>query len=268
MSNSVKSVSVGAAARGIDLLEVDSSQWQRIIDDPIHRATVTAACRGSLTTRVSFDDVFSREIRVNGVLCEWAGISAPSGKKIELALRKAETEWGGLTLHDRVIPEGLNILQLFQAMYAFNDYCSRENKIGIKLTHERYQEWWRTNEKVQHLPTEFGILRQDLGAVMQPTDLAGRPFFLDVDEQEAWVREQGGDGVTSVEETLYLFFRSAYEFGRPLWGGGWVRCRNKFGSGNRLFAYWVAGSGLDVNHLNTYVRYWTRGCLARKFLGA
>lgn len=244
------------------------AMFKQAVSDQICKSSVGAALRGELVLdKIPFDQILERECMVVQIVLGWSGLKYSGDNKVEAALRRAEAEWDGLTSHDRVIPGNLDLTRLFQAVYGFNDYCKSEGKTGIKLGHEPNKEWWRSDKQAKSLPTYFGVLRQDLTVAMQPTDLTGSPFYLNADEHEAWARERGGDGMTSVEETLYLFLRSAYEYGRPLWGVGWVRCRNTYGSDSHLALYWDAGDGLRVGRWGPVDRGWAGGCLARKFLG-
>ena len=265
---------LGAAARGIELLEelgMRCADWQRsVINDAIQRQKVAAVvCGQELLGEVPFDQIVTRENNILSLFCEWMGVKYPGVDVVERALRNVEAKWGRVTIHDRVILGGLDMKQLFQAVYGFNEYCRSEGKMGIKLAHEPNKEWWRTDKDVQSLPTELSVNRQDLAAVMLPTDLAGRPFNLNLKEQIAWAKEQGGDDLVSIEEGIYLFLRSAYERALPLWAVGSCRTRNTLGFAGSLGLGWDADGGFFVSRWGRWLRGspgWYLGALPRKSL--
>ena len=248
---------------------VTSIHWQQnVIDDDIARMRVEAALRGEVVSEdVSFDQIVTRENNVLQIICDWADISYPGVDIVQKILHEVEAKWGAVTIHDRVVPAGLGLPQLFQALYGFNEWAKNEERWApIKLYHEPNKEWWRTDMSVQYLPTELGVIRQDLSAVMQPTDLIGRPFSLNFTEQVAWAKERGGDDITSAEEVVYLFLRRAFEYGLPLWGVGSCRCSNACGSVESLDIYWDAVSGFRICRRDRDDRYWGLGALPRKSL--
>jgi hypothetical protein len=244
--------------------------WQQsVINDPIQRRRVAAViCGQELPGVVQLNQIVARENNVLTLLCEWMGVKYPGVEVVSYALHKAEAEWGGISIHDRVLPADLGLSQLFNGFYAFNAAKGEQREVPIKLGHPANGEWWRTDKGVQHLPTELSVIRQDLGAVMQPTDLLGRPFNLNLEEQMAWSKEQGGDGITSAKETVYLFLRSVYERGLPLWAAGSCRTRNTFGSANSLSVRWYAYDGFSVDYWNREHRDWDLGAFPRKSLSS
>lgn len=270
---SVKSsfAGLGTAARAFELLEeefgVTRGDLQRsVIDDAIQRQKVAAVMRGlDVPGEVSLDQIVTREDKTLQFLCEWMGVKFPGAKLLQEALLKAEAEWGVISIHDRVIPAGLGLAQLFAGFYAFNAVRNEQREVPIKLGHPANEEWWRKDKDVQHLPTELSVIRQDLAAVMQPADLLGRPFYLSLDDQMAWAREQGGDGITSAEEIGYLAFRRAYEYNLPPWAAGSCRTRNTYGSARSLLVDWYAFVGFRVAYYDRGAR-WFVGVLPRKSL--
>ncbi|OIN92456.1 hypothetical protein AUJ42_00390 [Candidatus Collierbacteria bacterium CG1_02_44_10] len=240
-------------------------ELQRIVIDPQVREAVVAALRGQWVIKpMDFGQLCEREGNYIGIICEMAGVNRPSDSSIEAALRKAEKEWGGLTEHDRVIPAGLTLGGLRQLFIAFNE----TNAPGFKLYDSFRNRWWAENKDIQLLPTQLGVIRLDLGSAMLPTNLAGHPYFLSYEEQEVWAKAQGGDGLTSVEETLCVFSRSGLEFQRPLWPAGSCRCRNSYGGAHSLSVDWDAANGLFVDRWYRDDHDWYLGALARKYTGA
>lgn len=263
---SVKSFDLGKVARSMDLLGVtgvNNSHVQATIDDPIRRAVVGSAYRGDLVAeKVSFDDILCRENNINGIICEWAGMKFPGADVIEKALRQAEEASNGLTVHDRFIPNGFGLPQIFEAIYGFNEFCKKErNNPGFKLYNEMKKEWWRSDKSVQHLPTEAQVIRLDFREIMAPTDMSGAPFNLAQPDQEKWAEP---DGLTSAEELSLLQLRSGFEYGRPLWVYGWARCRNACGSGYSLRVYFLADDGFRVDYYDRVASY--TGAVRRKSL--
>jgi hypothetical protein len=265
---------LGTAARSIELLEeqgVKRSDLQRaVVDDPIQRQRVVAVILNQdAPTDVSFDQILEREVNTLTTLCgeDWMQFGAENvavalEQQIEVALRKVEETWGFVTVHDRVVPNGLKLDRIFRGIYAYN---AQHAEAPIELGHDMDKEWWRADKSVQHIPTRFGIIRQDLTKVLQPTDIAGRPFYLSLDDQIVWSKSQGGDGLTTAEETMYMWLRSLYERNLPLWGAGSCRTANTYGSSWSFRVHFGAGGGLDVSDC-AHDPSWRFGALARKFL--
>jgi len=240
-------------------------ELQRIVIDPQVREAVVAALRGQWVIKpIDFGQLCEREQNHVGIICEMAGVNPPSESQIEAVFRKVEKVWGGLTEHDRVIPGGLALDHFLQFFTAFN----QANPPGLKLYETFQNRWWAADKDVQPLVTQLGVIRQDLAGALQPTDLQGRPFYLNLEEQESWAKEQRGDGLTSVEETFYLFARCIHEYHRPLWPAGSCRCRNLSGRAGSLGVGWSAGSGLFVGRWDRDGRGWLLGALPRKYIGA
>lgn len=259
---------LGRTARAADLLAgrgVLTEHIQRVINDPLHRARVAAALRGEPILReVNFEDLLAREVTFTSKYFELIEVPYP-GDIINEALRRAESAWGGLTEHDRFVPGGIGLSRAFQCFYNFNQKQEASGSPPLKLHHNPKGEWWRSTSEV-YRPTEAGVIRCDFSQVMRPTDLQGRPFCCNYDEQLAWAKQQGGDGLTSAEETLYLLARSVFERDFSLWGAGWTRCRNLYYSESSLFVSWDADDGLSIGHWDRGDWGWYIGALARKFV--
>ena len=246
---------------------VTPAMVHQAVADPIRKAAVGAAFRGEMAIGdVSLDQILEREINVVTTLCgeDWMQYGAEGAVKaleqqIEAALRKVEETWGSVTIHDRIIPAGLKLDRIFTGVYAYN---AHNPDAPIKLGHDPNKEWWRTDRQVGHIPTEFGVIRQDLTKVLQPTDVAGRPFYLNLDDQIVWSKTQGGDGLTTTEETTYLWLRSLYERNLPLWGAGSCRTTNACSS---LLVLFSAADGLIVGRCGRGPG-WVLGAVARKYL--
>lgn len=266
---SVKSFDLGKVARSMDLLGgagVTNAHLQETINNPIRRATVAAAYKGDTASPVSIEDILNREIIMTGIIQYAKDQTMVNGKEIERALRKLEATNGAVTLNDRFIPEGLTLDSLFQFIYRWNAERASAGETLLKLYNEQDKEWWRTNKDVESLPTKAAILTCDFNTVMRATDLAGRPFNLNMDEQVAWSKEQGGDGIMSAEEVVYLFVRSLIENQLPLWGGGSVRCKNAYGSDDSLGVRFCADDGFSVDDWRRSDQSWSLGALPGKSL--
>lgn len=242
---------------------------QNVVNNPVQRAMVITAMRGDLTLGMpSFADILEREASIVGSFCRMAGLSYPPLRQIEKALCLAEATRDFVSVNDRFIPGGIGLEQAFQFLYNWNAEQIKQGGIPLKLYNEIGKvgkEWWRTDKDVEFIPTQAGILTCDFGAVSR-SDMAGRPFNLTLDDQIAWAKDQGGDGITSIEELVYLFIRSIIECRLTLWGGGSMKCRNACGSGYSLGVHWVAGGGFDVGLWRRSVQDWDLGAVARKFL--
>jgi len=231
--------------------------------DPLRKKSVGAALRGELTfAKADFDFILTREQENITTIFNFAGIKQPETDMIVRALRSAEERFGVITTHDRVIPASLTLDILFRALYGFNAWATNQDGYQpIKLEHNQNGEWWGTDRDVKHLPTELGVLRLDFAEAMQATDLIGRPYNLNMDDQNAWALEQGGSGLYSAEQTIYVFLRSIIERNRLLWSVGSCRCRNAYGSGRSLRVRFDAGDGFCVDYWDCDVRRWSLGAL-------
>lgn len=249
MTTVVSSVHLGTAATAAERLEklgVGQDQFQRLITDAIYRkAVVVAMLQMEQAVTIASEDWVEREMAVSACLVE-LGLPAFDEKDVWKAAQK------GITAFSRFVPKGLKRRQLLEA-------CERA---GIKL-----------NGTVsgadcdgEDLSTEAGVLEQDFRAIMVPTDANQRPFMLNMDEHVVWAKEQGGDGLASAEETLYLILRAFLELGYVPFMGGWIRCRNKKGSGYSLGVFFGAGDGLEVGYGSLSDRIWVEGAVPRKYI--
>lgn len=261
----MKSVNLGTAVRAVDLLTtgygVDQTYYDRLVKDPAYRRQVGLAMTGQLAvTEITRGEWVERELLCLSQLstlglemipCRSLGTYDFTEKgSLEDYINKAYQP--GFGSNHRFVPGGLTRQALLRAaslggMQTGTDYPSGEQ-----------------------LPTEAGIFDCDLATVMQPMDSDQRPFMLDHNEHEAWSKDQGGSGLSSAEEAQYLILRMKLEFGRVLFMGGWIRCRNAAGSGESVGVVFGAGSGLSVNYGSRSYRRWFDGCVPRKFtaLGA
>lgn len=220
--------------------------------DPIRGKVVGAAFRGEIIVRAGFSDVLTRELNLTKTYCEIAGLSAPNNDVIEKALHQVKAKYGFVTPNDRFIVGGLGLSELFEFFYRFNNLQRKGGRPTLKLSHDYNEEWWRTDKYTQHFPTKPGVFSWKLEDTMQATDLAGRPFNLDADEQDVWTKEYGGKGRASVEQITYLFQRCLLETGLPMWGFGAVRALNNYGLNydKSLYACYNATRGFYVDSCN------------------
>ena len=203
---------------------------------------------------------------VFGNVREIAGLPFPGNDMIEKALRQAEAKRGFVSAHDRVVLGGLGLRELFTFFYRFNELQEKDSKPTLKLGHEVKKEWWRTDENVQHILTKTGVFTWDFRDTIRATDLAGRPFYLNADDQDAWGRECGGIGRSTVEQATYLFQRCLIETGLPMWGVGSLRGKNSYGSDGSLLVYWSAAHGFGVGYWHRSARDWFLAALPEVFL--
>ncbi|MBI3260866.1 hypothetical protein HYZ64_00645 [Candidatus Berkelbacteria bacterium] len=235
---------------------VTDSHWQRnVITDPLRRKNVAAALRGELgAPEVRFEDILAREVSVTGTFCKTADIEYPGDELIEKALRQKEAKAGSISVHDRFLPNDLHRRQLLLL----------SPKFGIKLYNNDSRQADCDGEKI---PTKTGVFVLDYGTIFTPTDEKHRPFMLDYDDQDAWAREQGGDGLSTAEQTIYVgVIRPKMELGYLPYMGGSLRCRNACGSGRSLGVGFSADDGLSVSDCVRAYRYWSLGALPGKYL--
>ena len=231
-----------------------------IAGNPLVAKRVAAAIKGESPRAVSFDDLLPREVELTGRLIG----TAPPENQIKQALETARGKWGGLTEDDRFIPPNLSLEKLFEAIYRFNEQLQEAGVPLLKLCHEQGKEWWRGHRDVQQLPTQSGVIRCNFSKLMR-ADLDGRPFSLNAQKQNEWAMENGGDGLTSAEETVFLWLRCLIEEGRPLWSVGSVRCRSGYGSESSLSVRFHADGGFEVDFWHLRATHWSLGAVPRKF---
>ena len=151
------------------------------------------------------------------------------------------------------VPQGLTRTVLLTAF----------QKLGLKLPGEVSAADYKDGEQ---LPTEAGGLEQNFEKIMTPTDERHRPFMCNEDEQNAWAKELGGEGLCSAEEVLYLLLRAFLTFGRIPFMGGWIRARNAAPvQDSSVGVRWGAGGGLEVFYGSRSEQDWDYGAVARKF---
>ncbi|MBI2588415.1 hypothetical protein HYW31_01725 [Candidatus Berkelbacteria bacterium] len=236
------------------LVKLPGSNWealtrffQQIINDPFYRKNVFAVLAGC-PQMVTRKDWVEREGNVLTRLTE-LGIPVINPPYLE-------GQWQeGFTKHHRFLPDNLSRQQLLEA-------CQ---KAGLQIYGNNPD---LADAMKDELPTETGVLECDLGTIMVPTDAQHRPFLLLLDEQIKWAKEQGGDGILSAEETLYLLLRAWVELGKIPFMGGVICCRNA----DSLGVSWRPGIGLRVGHCNERDTpngrsNWLFGAVPRKFFG-
>lgn len=212
------------------------------------------------------DELLDREVDLTRQYCILAEVDYPSQETIKRGLKAAQKTWGSISVHDRFVPAGIGLPEAFRFFCNFDKQQEAAGQPTLKLYDDVRKEWWCQDKDIEHLATQAGIIRCDFHTVWLPTDIQGRPFDLGHDDQVAWAKEQGGDGLTSAEETLYLFARCLLELQRPLWGAGLVRCRNRYGSDGSLHVDWDADDGLFVGYWNRDDAHWALAALPRKFM--
>lgn len=238
---------------------VTDLHWQEnVINNRITCAQVTTVMRGEpFSGSLSSDQRIELECTFTRQYCEMARITYPGDEVIAEVLGRVPNE---IEQPLRFIPAGVGLREAMQFFYSFNDRMAA----NLRLQHERYKEWWRSNTMLKAEITGNGVICCDFGRVMQATDLAARPFYLNETEQVEWAKEQGGDGLTSAAETLILFGRSLQERALPLWGGGTIRTRDVYDSGVSLCVHWDARVGLSLNFVGRGERDWFLGALPWK----
>lgn len=238
----------------------------------LRKRSVGAALRGDLTVeQAALDEIVTRENNTVQLICGWAGVAYPGTDVIREALQRAQSQWGEVTGHDRFVPAGLGLPQLFAAIYGFNEWAKSAEQVAvgrmpIPLYHEQNSEWWRKDKSVQYLPTKAGVSRLNHVTAMQPYDMTGRPYNRNYDEHVADAQAMRFDGIMEAELATYHFLRNVIEFGRPLWAAGSCRCVNTYGSAYSLSVSWDAALGFSVSSWNRENHNWNIGSLSRKYL--
>ena len=245
---------LGVVARAFDLLVTLAGDtlaevtrcFQRIIDDPGYRRRIWLVMTGKLVVdELTMDEWIEREINVMKTL----------GLFDEETARQIET------MANRVL------YNLYSTHYFVPKGLTRERLIelargaGIKIDDSPHR-------KGEELPTEAGILWCLLSEIMVPTDDHYRPFNLNYEQHERWVKELGGDKLTSVEEMLYLLIRQCMVSGRVLFMGGSIRCRNSRDANDSLTIGAIRGGindGLSVGCTTRSLSHWTCGAVAQQF---
>lgn len=248
----MKSVNLGTAARATDLLTgygVDQTHFDRLVKDPAYRRQVGLAMTGQLTvTQITREEWVERELNILTQLHELGLPVLTVGEEVmRQQLDAAYNEEGHHGIDHRFVPGGLVRQMLLDA----------SAKAGIKIGTDYLLG--------ESLPTQVGVFDCNLTTVMQPVDGDQRPFMLDHDKHEAWSKDQGGDGISSAEEAQYLLLRMKLEFGRILFMGGWIRCKNAAGSGISVYVVFSANVGLGVDFGSRSSHGWSYGCVPRKF---
>lgn len=227
---------------------VTSTDWQNnVINSAVQRRAVAQAIKGTITAAsIAPEEWTEREMMIGAKLGE-LGLPMFDQYQVEYASN------GEPDLNDRFVTDGLGRRQILEA-------C---RKAGLKIYSDNAES--ADYNGGDTMPTRAGVLTLNFTEAMVATDIVGRPYCLNMTDQLAWAKEQGGDGLLTVEEVLYLFLRSALERGRPLWSTGSCRCANASGSGCSLCVHWYAGDGLSVHYYGRSEQRWHLGALPRKF---
>jgi len=219
---------------------------QQVINDPVCRRSVADALMGQMIsptpmTKREWAERETKAMRTLGLLDEEAVQN--DALRIEMIANR-----GGCGMNHYFIPADLTRERLIELA----------RKVGIKIDDD-------PNCNGEEILTEAGVLECDLATIMNSTDGEHRPFNLNYDEHDAWALAQGGDGLTSAEETLYLMIRHFMSFGRILFMGGWIRTRNACDADCSLDVCFFAGCGLFFFWFSRSFRSWSYGAVARKF---
>jgi len=221
---------------------------KQIINSTIRRQRVADALVGKFDAVVEMSKAEWIERETNAMI-HLGLMSKEAATDIDVARIKQMADAGQFGINRYFVPVGLKRYRLLELAA----------KVGIKIKSS-------PNYDGDEIPTEAGVLECDLSQIMQSTDSAHRPFNLDYNSHLAWAKEQGGSDLTSAEEMLYLLIRHFMAFGRILFVGGWIRCRNRHGSSGRLRVYFFAGCGLVVFYCCDDVSGWGWGAVPRKFI--
>lgn len=222
---------------------------QEIINDPLRRRQVFLAMSGELVVSgMSREEWVEREM---GCLGRLADLPSLSFKPDADCVARAWHE--GCGAHDHWMQKTWRMEPLLNA-------CK---DAGIKMANMSIPSAGK------NMPTDEGVIRYDFEKIMKPTTpnrfSVAPPFNLTNDQQVEWAKNEGGDGLTSVEETLFLILVAWVMNGRMPFMGGWIRCRNGCGSGQSLGVDWLAVGGLLVGSDDLSFAGWGCGAVPRVF---
>lgn len=169
-----------------------------------------------------------------------------------------------VTVHDRFLPGGLTLANLFSLLYAWNEVTEKKDR--VKLFHNQGDEWWRTDNDVQSLPTQAGVLTIcDFSRIVQIIRSNEHPFRLRMNRQVTWAEKQGGSGIMSAEQVVFLFIRLMLERQDLLQATSAVRCCNTLGSGSSLIVRWFDTEGFGVCSWDRSGWGWDLGAMPEVF---
>lgn len=254
-------------SQGLGCLEkagMTSGDWQQgAIDNCDRRMAMVAASRGILALpSAPLEQLVEREVGNIKTICDWADVIPPTEDEVAGLLGKVQkSRKGTLTPHDRIVPAGLDLPGIYEALYGFNHLQIERHLIPLKIYEER-NKWWR-EDNVYGEPTRFSVFRTDFSHPFT-IGMNREPFGLTHYQQIAWARDQGGDNITSVAETLYLFLRCAMENQELLWFGSTMRCRDCYGIYSSLDISLSDGNGIRVYYCDLGTTSWKLGALPRK----
>jgi hypothetical protein len=184
-----------------------------------------------------------------------------------------------LAIGDELTKYGLKPFNICQVVCASSGTISRDHRflpggLELQMLLRFFNNWSsvKGNQRVnppghgtdlreaENVPTKVGIINCNFVKVMQPTGLDNRPFLLNLRKQVVWAREQGGSGIMTAEQVIYLLIRSMVERRLPLWAYGEVRCRNTYGPDRTLTVGWGTIYGFST--------FWAFSHTALHYLGA
>lgn len=255
MEHTVKSsFSRRTSNRALDLLEQDgmrNTDLQRMIDIPFVRREVIEASHGTGYGKpMTKDDWVETQVAINERKIE-LGLPKPDRPLADLVAAAYQAGYGS-SRHFQM--SGGTQALLLQAMISFGTKLN-----GGTVESARFKDG-------DAIPTENGVFDCDLSRLMTPTDLQMRPFNLNYDGHDQWCKEQGGTGMSTVEQTLDLLLTALLIHGYHTFMGGWIRCRNAYGSDSSLYVDLYADDGVNVRWANrTVLVHWYGGTLPEKF---
>ncbi|MFY9484270.1 MAG: hypothetical protein WAP74_01450 [Patescibacteria group bacterium] len=244
---------------------ITPTMFNQVVANPLVTQRVVAAIKGEAPRVLTLDALIEREQQFARNFCALAEMEYVGDNVVENALVRAQEVWGQLTEHDRFMPE-IGLPEGFQSHYSWNAGREAEGLSCLKLCHNPNSEWWRTDAQVEHLRTTVGVIRCNFATVMEWSDLDGRPFNLSREKQIAWAGEQGGNGITTAEQNVYLNVRSLMERSLPLISLGSLRCQNRCGSAHSLRVRCHAVYGFLVGRWHGGHARWPLGALPGKFV--
>lgn len=257
VKSSKNSNSLGTVSRAFDLLVTLAGGnvvnvincFQRIINDPDYRRQVWCAMTGkSIAYKITKKEWIEREYETMFHLLILEEEDRNRDSDILRNIQNMANTVKGLNSNHHFVPSHLDLEGL--------ETVARN--VGIKIN--------GSFDRVDYgINTTTEVLECDTSAMMTPTNSVHHPFLLNYEEQEKWAKGQGGDGLTSVEETIYLIIRHFMAYNRMPFMGGTISCCNKgVREKTSLTVVFHANEGLSVSWGHHGPGYRHCGAIARK----
>ena len=189
---------------------------QLMVAPSIARQVADVLTGSNVKGAMSKNEWVERELAEVTTLFDWGMSSYLSKIDADCVARAWKTGHG---LSHLYVPRGLGLLTLAHNMVPAS---------GVKTDLDNKRATLRRYNDVTGISTRAGVLVCDLQCIMSPTDKYLRPFSLSkLDQFSAWAQDQGGSGLSSVEEALYILLRAIRRTGFMPFAEGKIVCCNE-----------------------------------------